>query len=60
MGHVGNGAHILANFSCLKLSDIKSAKPAIEGVLSDLGFGLVNIKTPKGKLHSATGKTGQY
>lgn len=60
MGHVGHGAHILADFSCLRLADIKSANEAINVLLQNLGFDHIKVCMPKGRLVSPMGKTGEY
>lgn len=60
MGHMGNGTHILSDFSCLKLSHLKPAALAIDTSLNALGFEHIKKQPAKGRIVTPSGKIGVY
>lgn len=48
MGHESHEEHMLSNYSCASLVDIKEAVPVFDNLLNTLGFKLIDYKSPKG------------
>jgi integrase len=48
MGHINNGEHLLSDFSCASIADLKLVTTPIDNLLVKLGFKVVVCKPPRG------------